>query len=987
MNIDLHENAEKALRMVREAKNLTYDTEGTGVDWRFNHNVGYVVGAPREDDSISGGDVVYVPVRHGSGGNLLGGRPMTSPTEGFVLHPFEAELAKAFEERNRSKPHGRVVGHNMKFDVHMSANSGIMLGRHLACTQNMAAMADEYARRYSLEAVSERYDVTAKKGDEMYAHLAGLFGGPAARASMGNFWRTSGVDPVVNEYATGDGVSTWEVYVKLKRLLEDQDMTVVMNLENDLIWTVFRMERTGIKVDMTRVDELRSATEAKISGLLAEFPVGFNTRSPVHMRKAMEDAGYTDWPLTEKGAPSFAEKWLKKNPLGKKIIEIRQNSNLISSFINPLAEKHVFNGRVHATLNQLKNDDKGTISGRFSCSDPNLQQVPKRVKNIAKPFRRLFVADEGWTFWERDFSQCFVAGTKVSVPTTPETPEGTINIEDIQPGQLVYSFDQRNNKVVLRPVVWAGQTGVKKVARVKWWSGTGKGRSFGEIVSTPDHVFYDYEGSPVTPEQMSGRLNPNRARSGNRLAIRMRALSRTVEGHNGRDYVFIGPSGQKRILEHRLVYNDIHGWSPEQVHHVDNNPFNNSPSNLEGLSDADHRAKHRPNSVDPSEIVSLLKQGLYKTEVAEQLGCTVHAVEYWRQKLVPGHTIPKGAGRIDVNEVYYWLDRGLNYADTALQLGCAAPTVRYHALRRGQPRVKRPVPANKIERGPVLQFLAEGGSVSAAARAFECSKRLVTLIQKEAQNHVVYDVEDVEGEQPVYCLQVEETHCMYVNDLLVANCEPRLFAHYSQAPKLLEGYNSTPFRDMHTVTAEMLGVERDPTAKRMGMGILTGMQSKSLAGHMGCDEKQAQIWMNQFFDAYPEIKGFQDKAKSRLKSRGYVHTLLGRRCRLEDARFAYRGTSKIIQGSNADIVKLKLLEADRLCEDNGDIVRVLMTVHDSYNGQYQNTPEARALFEHMVREMAEVQVDPFNLSVPFILEGTEGGDWCEATFGPEKEAA
>lgn len=617
--IDVSDNAERALRMVREAKYLSYDTESTGVDWRIHSPIGYVIGAPRESRAISAEDVVYVPLRHGGGGNLPGCRPMTSPTEGFVLHPFEEALAKAFEDRNRTNTTGRTVGHNMKFDVHMSANAGIRLGRRLACTQNMAAMADEHAKRYSLEAVSERYQVEVKKGEAMYKHLAWMFGGLPKREQMANFWRTPGTDPVVYEYATGDGVSTWQAYVALEHQLLDEDMEFVMNLENDLIWTVFRMERTGIKVDRNRIQQLRLATEAKISELMAELPVGFNARSPTHMLNLMTEKGYTDWPLTEKGSPSFPEKWLKNNPIGKTIIAIRQNTNLIASFINPLEERHMFNGRVHASLNQLKSDDKGTISGRFSCSDPNLQQVPKRIKEIAKPFRKLFVADEGWVFWERDFSQC----------------------------------------------------------------------------------------------------------------------------------------------------------------------------------------------------------------------------------------------------------------------------------------------------------------------------------------------------------------------------EPRLYAHYSQDPNLIKGYNSEPFVDAHTTVANMLNVERDPTAKRMNMGIFTGMQPKTFSAHMEWDLDRATKAFNAWMTAFPGIPSFQTKAKVRLRNRGYVHTLLGRRCRLDEPRFAYKGVSKIIQGSNADIVKLKLLEADRLCEDNGDIVRVLMTVHDSYNGQYQNTPEARALFEHMVKEMAEVQIAPYDLSVPFVLEGTEGQDWCEASFGAD----
>lgn len=867
MNIDLHENAERALRMVREAKNLSYDTEGTGVDWRIHSPIGYVIGAPGESERLQPGDVVYVPVRHGGGGNLPGARPMTSPTEGFELHPFEVELAKAFDDRNRAGL-GRTVGHNMKFDVHMSMNAGIKLGRNLACTQNMAAMADEYAKRYSLEAVAEREGVTAKKGTAMYEHLASLFGGPAQRDQMGNYWRTAGTDPIGYEYATGDGVSTWEIYVKLRDRLISEDMEYIMNLENDLIWTVFRMERTGIKVDMDRVHDLRLATENKISEALSKFPLGFNTRSPLQMRQVMEEAGHTDWPLTEKGAPSFTEKFLKKSELGREIISIRQNSNLISSFINPLAERHVFKGRVHATLNQLKNDDKGTISGRFSCSDPNLQQVPKRVKEIAVPFRRLFVADEGWVFWERDFSQCFVAGTKVS------TPKGPKNIEDMQPGDLVYSYDD-NKRLVLRPVTWAGQTGTREVVRVHWKT---NGRTSGYFDCTLDHRIRKTDGSYVTAGELF--MQKGRSKKGvNPLWVPVLALrhEEVTDPRSGYKAIWIHPTGAKRMKEARFVFSEVNGWYPEEVHHRDGDSLNNDPHNLQGVTGQEHRAKHASYGADK--------------------------------------------------------------------------------LTRDQ-RVER----SRRATAALLRKMGKDGSMHG--------------------NHAIVDVEMLEGPAvPVYDITVDDTHNFIANQVCVHNCEPRLFAHYSQDPKLVEGYNSTPFRDAHTVVAEMLGVERDPTAKRMNMGIFTGMQSKSFAGHMDWPLEKATAAFNAWMREFSAIPAFQNKAKARLKSRGYVFTLLGRRCRLEDARFAYRGTSKIIQGSNADIVKKKLLDADRLCEDNGDIVRVLMTVHDSFNGQFQDTPEARALFEQMVHEMEQVQCEPFNLTVPFVLEGEEGNDWAEATWG------
>jgi len=613
---DLHENAERALRMVREAPEVVYDTETSGLDWRHNQPIGYVVGAAKASRVITDDDVVYVPIRHGGGGNLLGGRPMETPTDKIDVHRFEKELAQAFEDRSRLNV-GPTIGHHIKFDAHMSANAGIMLGRDLRDTQDTEAILDEYARSYGLAAVAERRGVQAKKGEDMYLHISRTLGVANNRKAMGEYWRLAGVDPMAYEYAVGDGVTTMQVYWNQLDDIKEQELGVIHQLESDLIWTLFRMERKGIRVDPTAIEHLRAVTEAQINDLLRELGTGFNVRSPNQIKELMESHGHTDWPTTEKGNPSFTESWLKKNPIGQKIVNIRQKSNLLNSFLNPLEETHMYKARVHATLNQLKSDDKGTISGRFSCSNPNLQQVPKRNKDLAIPFRRLFIPDEGKIFWERDWSQC----------------------------------------------------------------------------------------------------------------------------------------------------------------------------------------------------------------------------------------------------------------------------------------------------------------------------------------------------------------------------EPRLFAHYSGDENLLNGYNSEPFVDAHSVVAELLNVERDPTAKRMNMGIFTGMQPRTFAGHMDWPLDKATSAHAAWFNAFPGVRSFQNKAKARLKNRGYVFTLLGRKCRLEHPRFAYRGTSKIIQGSNADIAKYKLLEMDRICEQNGDIVEVLMTVHDSFNGQRDDTLAAKNLLDELVRVMEDVQGEPFNLRVPFVAEGEEGLDWAVASFG------
>lgn len=601
------DDAEKAINMVREAPVLVFDTETSGVDWRRNFPIGYVLcSGPAE--------AVYIPVRHGGGGNLPGAKVPTTATEPIVPTQFERDLARAFQVRQNI-----VVGHHLKFDCHMAANAGIMLGRNLSCTQNLETLLDEYSRSYSLENCAERRGVQAKKGEGLYQHMSNVFGSPATKKGMSRFWELPGSDPAVTEYAEGDGVTTWQLYHAQMREIENQGLTRIAELENQLIWTLFRMERRGIRVNVKYLEQLLELIEVKVQDAQNALPKGFNVRSPVDIKKYLEETGHRNWPLTDLGNPSFVEAWLRDFPEGKNIVVVRKWTNLANSFIRPLIDEHVINGRVHANFNQLRADDTGTPA-RLSCSSPNLQQIPKRDKDIAVLFRKAFVADEGMEFNEADWSQC----------------------------------------------------------------------------------------------------------------------------------------------------------------------------------------------------------------------------------------------------------------------------------------------------------------------------------------------------------------------------EPRLYAHYSKEPALIAGYNQTPFKDVHNVVAELLHVERDPTAKRMNMGIFTGMYPKTFAEHMGWPlDRATQAW-NQWHSMFPAVREFQELAKQALLSRGYVKTILGRRLRLEHPRFAYRAVSKIIQGGNADIMKYFMLEIDRFLEAEGDEnAHLLASVHDSLEWQNQKTKAGRGLSAEILRQMICVQVPPFNLRVPFVVEHHAGRDWATATFGKE----
>ena len=606
----LMEQAQEALNAVRGADNIVFDSETSGLDWKRNSVVGYVLTtAPNEN--------WYIPIRHGGGGNLADPNvgPLLKPDDKTAVHWFEKELAKAFNERK-----GKIIGHNLKFDAHFSANHGVMLGRNIECTQINEALLDEHARSFSLDSSARRHGVTAKLGEELYAHLASQFNCKADRSSMGDFWRLSGTDAIGVDYAIGDGISTFELWQSQSKRIVEEELQFIHDIESRLIWTIFRVERRGIKVDVNRLKQVIGIVDGQLADTMRALPENFNTRSGPQVKAfIVSAAGRTDWPTTDKGNPSFTEKWLKSFPEGQLIIKARQLSNLKNSFITPLVENHIFEGRVYSSLNQMKSDDYGTISGRFSSSQPNLQQVPKRDKVLGKLFRSAFVPDEGMEFYEADYSQC----------------------------------------------------------------------------------------------------------------------------------------------------------------------------------------------------------------------------------------------------------------------------------------------------------------------------------------------------------------------------EPRLFAHYANEQSLIDGYNSSPPRDMHAVVAEMFDVERDPTAKRMNMGILTGMQADTFSEHMGWDKAFAKEMFNKWFDSFPGIKEFQYKAKNRMINRGYIRTILNRRCRLDYPRFAYKAVSRIIQGGNADILKYKMLKVDEMLEREGDKTHLLMTVHDSFEWQAPDNAEGEDTSKRIVEFMSDVQTEPFNLRVPFIMDVGHGKNWAIATWGTD----
>lgn len=414
----LQEQAELALWIVEYDPNpIGYDVETSGLDWKRNSIVGYVITGSKtliEHEGIDrpeGLHSIYVPIRHGGGGNLwsVGVEPMRCPTDGTVEHWFETKLALAFAARRRKGY--LIVGHNIGFDALFSWKHNILLGRNMRDTQHQATMLDEHQDSFSLERTAIVFGATPKLGQGLYQHMSNLGFGPAKKGIMEHYWRTSGSDPIVSDYAAGDGITTLEVYYKQLPYIKEEKLERIVLIENELIWTLVRMERRGWKIAVDRFEEIIGKVCTMLTEARNALPYGFNVRSQAAVRALAERSGHTDWPTTApsdrfpNGQPSFTEGYLETFTEGKMVLRVRKLEKILSSFILPLRDQHTWRGRVHGHLNQLKADEYGTISGRLSASNPNLQQVPARDEELATLLRLLFIADEGMVIYEGDYSQ------------------------------------------------------------------------------------------------------------------------------------------------------------------------------------------------------------------------------------------------------------------------------------------------------------------------------------------------------------------------------------------------------------------------------------------------------------------------------------------------------------------------------------------------------------------------------------------------------
>lgn len=120
-----------------------------------------------------------------------------------------------------------------------------------------------------------------------------------------------------------------------------------------------------------------------------------------------------------------------------------------------------------------------------------------------------------------------------------------------------------------------------------------------------------------------------------------------------------------------------------------------------------------------------------------------------------------------------------------------------------------------------------------------------------------------------------------------------------------------------------------------------------------------------------------------MRQRGYLLTLLGRRCRLNDPSRAYVALNRALQGGNADLMKLKLVECDEYLASIGRPIDMLNTIHDSIDFQFPK--DQRLYYYTCLKIMADCGPEAqIKLDVPVVVDHGEGNSWAVAKHGEEK---
>lgn len=326
----------------------------------------------------------YYPIAHEGGGNLDKNKVMS-----WIKEVCELPNVKLF--------------HNAMYDVCWLRAAGIKINGHIVDTMVMASLIDENRLSYTLNSIS--YEFLGEVKDEKALTEAAQSWGIDPKSEM---YKLPAM--YVGNYAEKDAQLTLELFKVLSREIQKQNLQNVFDLETQLFPCLIDMKFKGVRVDIEHAHKLKQQLTAQEHELLLKVKQETGIEPQIWAARSIAtvfDKLGLHYERTEKSlAPSFTKNFLQehKHPIVQMIAKAREINKAHTTFIDTIL-KFTHNGRIHADINPIRSDQGGTVTGRFSYANPNLQQIPARNKELGPMIRSLFLPEVNHKWGCFDYSQ------------------------------------------------------------------------------------------------------------------------------------------------------------------------------------------------------------------------------------------------------------------------------------------------------------------------------------------------------------------------------------------------------------------------------------------------------------------------------------------------------------------------------------------------------------------------------------------------------
>jgi len=326
----------------------------------------------------------YYPIAHEGGGNLDKDKVLS-----WVKQICANDNVKIF--------------HNAMYDVCWLRAAGIQINGHIVDTMVMASLIDENRLSYTLNSIS--YEFLGEVKDEKALTEAAQSWGIDPKSEM---YKLPAM--YVGNYAEKDAQLTSELFKVLSRETQKQNLQNVFDLETQLFPCLIDMKFKGVRVDIEKAHKLKQQLTSQEHELLLKVKQETGIEPQIWAARSIAtvfDKLGLHYEKTEKSlAPSFTKNFLQehKHPIVQMIAKAREINKAHTTFIDTIL-KFSHKGRIHADINPIRSDQGGTVTGRFSYANPNLQQIPARNKELGPMIRSLFLPEIGHKWGCFDYSQ------------------------------------------------------------------------------------------------------------------------------------------------------------------------------------------------------------------------------------------------------------------------------------------------------------------------------------------------------------------------------------------------------------------------------------------------------------------------------------------------------------------------------------------------------------------------------------------------------